>query len=176
MVMNCPGYSKEFDPSLIFRRILVPIDFSPASRHALITACETRARFGSDLHLFVATDAGHGSALRGLGINWGPDGAVHQAEEMLRYFSESICEGMPCIAGHATFGKDIVEGVAETARACGATMVILGTHDRHSPWRTRVERILNSLEIPVLVLKHTEALVGEQAPAATERSTAQPSA
>lgn len=165
MAVNCPGYSREFDPNQIFRRILVPIDFSAAARHALITACEFRCRFGSELHLFVATEPGHGSALRGLGVTWGAEGAVHDAKDRLHFFAESICAGMPCVADHATFGTNLVDGIAETARAIGASLVVLGTHDRHSLLRTRVERILNSLHIPVLVLKHTEDLADQPAPA-----------
>jgi len=166
MVVSCPGHSKEFDPNRIFRRILVPIDFSAASRHALITACEFRCRFGSELHLFVATEPGHASALRGLGVHWGAEGAMQDAKDRLHFFAESICAGMPCVADHATFGTNLIDGIAETAQACGASLVVLGTHDRHSLLRTRVERILNSLHIPVLVLKHTEDLADRPAGAA----------
>lgn len=169
MVMNCPGYSKEYDPTLMFRRILVPIDFSPESRHALITACETRARFGSEIHLFVAPDSAHEPGMRGVGVPWGRDDAVHDAEQMLQYFAESICAGMPCLINHATFGKDLVKGIGEAAKSCGATMVMLGTHDRHSLMRTRTERILNALDIPVLVVK-------DSAPAHTEHAAAAPGA
>lgn len=171
MVMNCPGYSKEYDPTLMFRRILVPIDFSAESRQALITACETRARFGSEIHLFVATDSGNPSGLRGLGVPWGHEDAVHDAERMLRYFAESICEGMPCLINHATYGTDLVKGIGEAAKAADATMVILGTQDKHSLLRTQAERILNALDIPVLVLKHKAATPGETDVAAPGAAT-----
>lgn len=164
MVMNCPGYSDEFDPTLIFRKILVPIDFTPESRHALITACETRKRFGSELHLFVETDPGQSSALRGLGVTWGPDGHEKDAREMLGYFADSICAGTHCLTTHATFGESVVKGIADAAKECGATMVIMGVRDKHSLLRSRAERIVQSLDIPVMLLKHTESLAARPSP------------
>ena len=153
MVMHCPGYSKEFDPTLMFRRILVPVDFSPESRHAVITACEARARFGSEIHLFVTSDYGSTGGLRGLGVTWGHDEVQDDDRRRLKMFAESICDGMPCLQNHARFGGDVIKGIASAATDCGATMVIMGTHDKHSVMRTRTEKILKSLGIPVLVLQ-----------------------
>lgn len=155
MVIDCPGYSQEFDPTTLFRTLLVPIDFTPESRRALITACELRARFGSDIHVFLVRGAG--------GHSWAAANnppsrsAIEQsARDQLRYLGESICEGMPCLINDILFGDDVVHGIANAARACEATMVILAVHPERSMfWRTRAEKIEHALDIPVMVLKGT---------------------
>ena len=171
MVMHCPGYSREFDPTVLFRKILIPIDFSVASRRALITACETRNKFGSEIHLFVERGGGANSGFLGsLGVPWGRDDVEQSGRDQLRYFGESICEGMPCLTNAATYGDDVVHGIADAAKDCGATIVFLPVHEhRNSLFRSRMERIVRSLEVPVLLFKGVEPLA--DAPVADAEST-----
>ena len=161
MAMNCPGYSAEFDPTQMFRDILVPIDFTPESRRALITACELRNRFGSRVHLFVDTDYTDRSALRGIGVPYGHDEAVRNARTQLEHFATSVCQSDHGLQTDAAFGHDVPKDIAEFAAAHGCTMVIMGVHHKHSWFRTRAEKIVRSLTIPVFVLQGQQLVAAE---------------
>ena len=53
MVLEGPGHADEFDPTAIFRTIVVPVDLTPDSRTALITACDLCKQLGGDLRAFL---------------------------------------------------------------------------------------------------------------------------
>lgn len=152
MVMECPGYSREFDPVGVFQKILVPIDFTPESRRALITACEARKQFGSEIHVFAQTRFEPSSALRGLGVVFGRKEAVDEARGRLDSFGQSICNGAHCLTANASFGEDVAQGIVDVVKESGATMVIMGLHQKHTLFRSRAEKIVRMLDVPVLLL------------------------
>jgi nucleotide-binding universal stress UspA family protein len=169
MAIECPGYSQEFKPTEVFERILVPIDFSAESRRALITACETRKQFDSVIHVFVQTNFEPSSALRGLGIEFGKEDAVASARRCLDYLGQSICNGMHCLIENASFGDDVVKGVVDAASKTHATLVIMGLHQNHTLFRSRAEKIMRLLDIPVLLI---QGEVGQPTPAQGAATTA----
>lgn len=158
-ITKCPGFSDEFDPATLFTKILVPIDFSPESRRALITACELRVMTGAELHVFLVRDKGvNDEFIAGLGQPWTETDVEVSARDQLEYFCSSICKGVHCVTGNVTIGEDVVHGVADTARRIGASIVVLAAHEKKAGiFRNRAERIVKELEIPVLVLKGTKS-------------------
>ncbi len=153
MVMHSSG----FDPGLLFRRILVPIDYSSESRHALQTAWELRRLHNGEIHAFVTTDFGQTSGLRGLGVVWGRQDVTEHARERLHRFAEDACGGGTAITDDALFGTDVVRGITQAAEDCEATVVILAVHQHNRFFRSRAEKIVHNLGIPVLVLQGAES-------------------
>lgn len=137
----------------LFRRILVPVDFSAESRLALLAAVALRDGFGGEVHLFVESRPEQASVLRGLGVQWGGSDSERESERMLRYFAESAGVDPAALIQHATWGDDVVGGITDAVAACAASLVVLGVHDRKSFWRTRAERIVKALDVPVLLLQ-----------------------
>jgi nucleotide-binding universal stress UspA family protein len=157
MVMSCPGYSKEFDPSTVFRKILVPIDFSPESRSALITACEMRRHYGSEIHVFLMRGFGENDEfLAGLGQPRRRGDVEESARAQLDMFGRSICSGTPCLVKDVLFGDDVVGGITRAVQDCDATIVILAVHKERSFFRTRAEKVIRELKVPVLLMRAVE--------------------
>jgi hypothetical protein len=126
MVFCCPGFQGDFDPLRIFQRILVPVDFGPESRRAIVTACVLRQQFGSEIHVFHLRAFGiNDEYIRGLGAPWSESDIDRESKNQLRMFGENICKGMPCVYHEAIVGEDVVQGITEAAEKCNATLVIL---------------------------------------------------
>ncbi len=154
MGSNCPGNPDEFDPTGLFRVILVPVDFTPASRQAIITACEMRRRFGSELHAFRLSSFGENDDfIRGLGAPWSESDVTGETRNQLKMFGESICLGSPCIHYETLMGEDVVDGIAKAASDCKATLVLLPVHEEKTLLRSKAEKIARALEIPVMLIR-----------------------
>jgi nucleotide-binding universal stress UspA family protein len=155
MKFNCPGFLSDFDPGAMFLRILVPVDFGPESRRALGLACVFRQNFGSEIHVFHLTAFGiNDDYIRGLGQPWSEADIREESKEQLRMFGESICRGLPCTYHEAIVGDDVVQGIAEAADRCKATLVILPVvHPGRRLLLNRSEKIARAVNAPVLFLK-----------------------
>jgi nucleotide-binding universal stress UspA family protein len=167
MEFCCPGFHGDFDPLRIFQRILVPVDFGPESRRALVTACVLRQQFGSEIHVFHLRAFGiNDEYIRGLGAPWSENDIHRESKEQLRMFGENICKGMPCVYHEAIVGEDVVQGIAEAVGKCKATLVVLPVvHPGKSIFRSRSEKIARAVDVPVLFIKG-EALAATGAPEA----------
>ena len=167
MEFCCPGFHGDFDPLRIFQRILVPVDFGPESRRALVTACVLRQQFGSEIHVFHLRAFGiNDEYIRGLGAPWSENDIHRESKEQLRMFGENICKGMPCVYHEAIVGEDVVQGIAEAVGKCKATLVVLPVvHPGKSIFRSRSEKIARAVDVPVLFIKG-EAVAAPAAPEA----------
>lgn len=138
-----------------FGRILVGLDFSPASRHALEVA---RARFpGAQVRLAHVTDA-RATASLDLGGGLVPTapspgllGTLEQAdEERLRALLQAG-EDAQVLVG------DPVAGVLEAARAWGADLIVVGTHARGAVeyffLGSTAEKLVARSPVPVLTVR-----------------------
>src|SRR5205807_3371311 len=87
--------SQPIDTSATFRRILVPIDFTGASKRALATALELQRRFGSEVCLFHMTELGaNDEFLAGVGGTKATGTElVNEAVGRLQRFVENIFPG-----------------------------------------------------------------------------------
>jgi nucleotide-binding universal stress UspA family protein len=138
-----------------FRRLLVPVDFSPASGRALATALVLRERLGSEVHLFHLTEHGANDeflAGTGAGANT-PGELVEAARARLRRYVDHLFPGRAAdVEVHAHYGTEVARGIARTAEEIGATLVLLAGKPRQSLFRTPIEKIERDLRGDVMVL------------------------
>ncbi|HEY5242634.1 MAG TPA: universal stress protein [Polyangiaceae bacterium] len=143
-------------PITTFERILVPIDFSQASRQALTTALVLQDHLGSEVHLFhLAQPGANAEFLAGSGGVSVPAGElVEDARAHLRTYVDDLFPGRAASVGvHAQVGADLVHGIERVAREIGATLVLLPGRSRGSLFRTNIEKIARDLEGAVLILR-----------------------
>ena len=148
--------------SLVFRKILVPTDFSETAETALYYAKELARQFGAELHLLhVAEDP---MLLAG----WTPMAANPTAEvgaeasalreELKNLFSPEervqLKTGVHVIAGELTgvaISRYAVEGEFE--------LIVMGTHGRgavaHALIGSVAEKVVRSAPCPVLTIRHS---------------------
>ena len=142
-------------PAYSFERILVPVDFTYASRLALGSAVELSKRFGSRIILFHATGASDNDGfLAGTGSSWTVNDIAASACRMLRSFADNQ---VPELAGSFTYDSsahgEVIPSIVNAADRHDATMVVLGTHDdpHHLHFRRTVaERIARELWCSVM--------------------------
>jgi nucleotide-binding universal stress UspA family protein len=142
-----------------FDRILVPVDFSAASRRALATALVLQDCMRSEVHLFHHAEQGSNAEfLAGSGATVAYDGMGKDAEDRLRRFVDNVFPGRSAgVVVHAHGGTGLVEDVEAMAREVGATLVLLSGGSRHGFFRSRIERIARDLDAAVIVLAAEEA-------------------
>lgn len=160
MLVQCPENSTAFDSDAIFRRILVPLDFGPESRHALITACEMRRRFGSEIRLFVVRETARDSVFSfGVTDPWTREDMDRVTRDRLYRLAKEVCDGDPCMKFEAMHGSDVVGAIAKAVRNFQATVVLLPCSGRRTLLRSRAEKIARALDVPVIVLKDLTGVV-----------------
>ncbi|WP_242402920.1 universal stress protein [Deinococcus deserti] len=141
-----------------FERIVVGLDFSPSSLHALDVA---RARFpGAQLLLLHVTDARVTAApdLMGGVTPAAPDPAL------LHTLESADAERLSALAreGEETVQLvgDPVTGILETARNWGAELIVVGTHAQgaleHFFVGSSAEKLVARSPIPVLTVRVNE--------------------
>ncbi len=146
-------------PTVDWKRILCPIDFSDASRAALETAAELAKRFGAMVALF------HAYPVPGYTF---PDGSFVASSKMLdelsgqasRHMEEwkALAEGMG--VGHVEVATAVGEPAQEIlifAKAQHADLIVIGTHGRtglqHALMGSVAERVVRRATSPVLTVR-----------------------
>jgi nucleotide-binding universal stress UspA family protein len=146
-------------PRADWKRILVPIDFSDASRAALEAAAELAKRFSAKVALF------HAYPVPGYTF---PDGSFVASTKMMEELSEQANR-------HLVEWKTLAEGMGvgpvETATAVGepayeivtfakeqdVDLIVLGTHGRtglqHALMGSVAERVVRKAACPVLTVR-----------------------
>jgi len=137
-----------------FERILVPVDFSAASRRALATALVLQDTLQSEVHVFhLAEQGSNAEFLAGSGAMVAYDSLSEDAKGRLRRFVDNVFPGRAAGAVlHAHGGTGLVEDVEAMAREVRATLVILSGGSRHTFFRSRIERIAHDIDAAVIVL------------------------
>ncbi len=151
--------------------ILCPVDFSPASDHALQAAMRLADRLGADLHLvhvyqlpiFVDPD--------GALISGGGDVRTHLSGEAQRLLDERAARH-----GEVKLHEHLAEGlphdeINRVAEEQGATLIVMGTHGRTGLKRMLLgsvaERVVRTSPIPVITIPPPQD--GEEPLAAVRR-------
>jgi nucleotide-binding universal stress UspA family protein len=146
-------------PTVDWKRILCPIDFSDASRAALETAAELAKRFGAMVALF------HAYPVPGYTF---PDGSFVASSKMLdelsgqasRHMEEwkALAEGMG--VGRVEVATAVGEPAQEIlifAKAQNADLIVIGTHGRtglqHALMGSVAERVVRRATTPVLTVR-----------------------
>jgi nucleotide-binding universal stress UspA family protein len=142
---------------LPFRRILVPVDFSAASRAALALAMRIADRWSSEVVLFYAAGGDENDEfLQYTGVPWGRRDEEGEAREHLGLFAEAVVPGSGSrVQVEARRNDDAVEAVLDACARHRPSMVVLGTHPhrRRRIFRTRAERLVRSLPCPVILVR-----------------------
>ncbi len=138
----------------MFDRILVPIDFSAASRRALAAALLMQDRLGSQVDLFHLAEQGANAAfLAGSGAHVTVSDVADDARGRLARFVDNVFPGRAAgVRIHVEVGADLVGAVERAVREAGATLVLLATGSRHTLLRNRVEKVVRKLDAAVMLL------------------------
>lgn len=146
-------------PTVDWKRILCPIDFSDASRAALETAAELAKRFGAMVALF------HAYPVPGYTF---PDGSFVASSKMLdelsgqasRHMAEwkALAEGMGVSRVEvATAVGEPAQEILLFAKAQNADLIVIGTHGRtglqHALMGSVAERVVRRATSPVLTVR-----------------------
>jgi nucleotide-binding universal stress UspA family protein len=139
-----------------FRRILVPVE--PArddARYALGAALELKRRFGSELLLVTFTEFGENEEWsRGLGAEQNLVDLENDTATRLRRFVENVApEAVGNVSIRALEDNEVPRGIERCVSEWGATLVVLTTHGHPGVFRARYERIIQNLDVPVLLLR-----------------------
>jgi nucleotide-binding universal stress UspA family protein len=139
----------------LFARLLVPTDFSSASRRALTVALDVAQRYRSEIVLFhAAGQDANDEFLNSTGVAWGRDDVLSEARAHLQSFVDSVAaEAARAVRIEAVRDEDTVRAVVNAARQYAPSLLILGTQLAHGVLRSRTERICRSVGCPVLVLR-----------------------
>jgi nucleotide-binding universal stress UspA family protein len=144
------------DASTVFARILVPLDFSPACRRAVVVAYDLAKKYGSEVHVFNLARFGENTEfLAGLGAPRSRDDVHRDACAHILDYVQTVVPGAPPFTTcEVAMGDDLVEGVALAARKCRATCLVLAvqTHARRPLFRTRAEKIVRTVTCPVILV------------------------
>jgi nucleotide-binding universal stress UspA family protein len=140
-----------------FERLLVPVDFSSASREAFTLAMRMAEVWKSKVILFYAPGSdGNDEFLDHLGVPWGRGDIVAEAHGQLSRFAETVVPGsMERICIDAMRADDPVRAVEAACERHGPTLIVLGTHprDRRRWTRSRAERIARAVPCPVMLVR-----------------------
>jgi nucleotide-binding universal stress UspA family protein len=145
----------------MFKRILVPVDGSETSLHALRKACALAQESGGELRLVHVLD--RGAYLTGYDVG-GASGALFEA---LQSSARSILSDAQAAAQAAgvkadtvlasELGSSLGEAVAAAATAWQADVIVVGTHGRSGPSRlllgSGADQVIRLAPVPVLVIR-----------------------
>ncbi len=150
----------------MFKRILVPVDGSPASQHALAMAAGLARESGGRLHVVhVLEDVSYLTGYDPWGANAG------ELFRVLRESGQRVIDEAQAQARAAgveadavlvdELGKRLDSTVAELATAWKADLVVVGTHGRRGMSRLMLgsgaEQIIRTAPVPVLVAREAQA-------------------
>jgi nucleotide-binding universal stress UspA family protein len=148
-----------------FERLLVPIDFSSASREAFTVAMRMAEVWKSKVILFYAPGSdGNDEFLDHTGVPWGRDDVVAEAHGQLSRFAETVVPGSRdriCI--DSMRADDAVRAVEAACERHSPSLVVLGTHprDRRRWTRSRAERIARAVPCPVMMVRGAPEAVAD---------------
>jgi nucleotide-binding universal stress UspA family protein len=149
-----------FDPHLKMERILVPVDFTPASLHALRYAAQMAKKFGGTITLLHVVDCGV--------LSDGMDKSmlVKSSEEVAREAAVQLKELAAGEIGQISHSTEVRVGkpseeIIRAAEALGSDMVILAVHEykglQRIIHRHTSKHIEKEAHCPVLTLHCDEA-------------------
>lgn len=150
----------------MFKRILVPVDGSEASKYALHTAIEMARALGGQLRLIhVLEDAAY---LAGYDATGAAAGELYRATRDSGAQILQEAAGMVQAAGMQAeaifvdqFGERLPKAVADAAAQWPADLIVVGTHGRRGLSRLMLgsgaEQIIRMAPVPVLVAREPSA-------------------
>ena len=147
--------------SLVFRKILVPTDFSETAETALYYAKELARQFGAELHLLhVGEDpmllAGWSMLASGPASDVGEEAAVlrEQLKDLLTADDQKLLK----TEVHVILGQPTGVAISRYAVEGEFELIVMGTHGRgalaHTLMGSVAEKVVRSAPCPVLTIRH----------------------
>ena len=142
-----------------FKSILVPTDFGEAANQAIDVAMILATKFESKLTLLHAYTIPYPSYGYGDGLLWPVDDLSRAAKKELDDTLRKTKERCPKIEGVLVCGEPW-DQILETAKSCGADLIVMGTHGRRGFSRVFLgsvaEKVVRLSPIPVLTVSSKE--------------------
>ncbi len=149
----------------MFKHILVPVDGSDTSNKALVAALQLAREGGGRVRIVHVLD----ELAYFTGYEYSADvfdAARGSAQKVLDdAMAIAMASGVP--ADHRLLeapGQRLGEVVADEARACGADLVVVGTHGRRGVGRillgSGAEQVIRMAPVPVLAVRSAQAPAG----------------
>ncbi|HVE53974.1 MAG TPA: universal stress protein [Ramlibacter sp.] len=146
----------------MFQRILVPVDGSDPSQHALQTACRLAAEHKGQLRLVHVMD--RKAYLTGYDPAGAGSGALYEAlnSSGRKILAESVAAARAAGATADTLmvdelGTRLGDAIARAATDWNADLIVVGTHGRSGPSRlllgSGAEQVIRLAPVPVLVTR-----------------------
>lgn len=146
----------------MFKRILVPVDGSEPSQHALQTAGRMAAESGGQLRVLHVMD--RAAYLTGYDPSGAASGALYDAmssgarQVLADAEAQARGAGVPVDSAMINeLGTRLGDAVAQAAKDWGADLIVVGTHGRSGPSRlllgSGAEQIIRLAPVPVLVTR-----------------------
>lgn len=144
------------------KRILVPVDFSPLSRKALLYAARLAQQFNADLDLFHAVEPEIPPAFDGYMIAPPPisNGATSRGTgQMKALVTAAHCAGAERVKSTVRCGLAAFE-IVEAAKEFDVDLIVIATHGytgwKHFAIGSTAERVVRAAPCPVLVVREKE--------------------
>jgi nucleotide-binding universal stress UspA family protein len=143
------------------RRVLVPVDFSPHSDHAVAYAIRLAANLGASLELLHVVENPY------LSVVWSPEVSMPDVTGVLETLADDVQERLAIIAAAARAQGVRTSGTVAVGTPAGAIvghagiaradLIVMGTHGRtglsHVLLGSVAERVLREAPCPVLTIK-----------------------
>jgi universal stress protein A len=144
------------------KRILVPVDFSPLSKKALLYAARFAQQFPAELHLLHVVEPEIPPAFDGFMIAPPPisNGATaSSAGRMKGWVTSARTAGVAEVASAVRPGLAAFE-IVEAAKELDVDLIVIGTHGytgwKHFAIGSTAERVVRAAPCPVLVVREKE--------------------
>ena len=147
--------------SLVFRKILVPTDFSETAETALSYAVQLARQFGGELHVMhVCEDPMQLAAWPVLSSGSAPE--VGEEAAALRAELKNLLRAADPVPGkaevHVIVGQPTGLAISQYAAEHEFDLIVMGTHGRgalaHILMGSVAEKVVRSAPCPVLTIRH----------------------
>ncbi len=145
--------------------ILVPLDGSPTAQRGFAEAQTLAKKLGAALRLLYVVDAqmlvtqvGAYVPIEGLLTDWQAAGEKLMAEAV----AEARAAGLQADSVvRCEVGQRVSDAILQEAKACGARLIVMGTHGRRGLRRMALgsdaEQVLRESPVPVLLVRNPDA-------------------
>ena len=148
-------------PTFRLKRILVPIDFSPASENAFRYALHCAGKLSAELTLLHVLEPASSPSFAGIpGVPTFAETDLSRTEENLRTLVASTRNGSVSRIRWATRAGVPSHEIVEMAKEADIDLIIIATHGNTS-WKhfcigSTSERVVRAAPCPVLVVREKE--------------------
>jgi universal stress protein A len=148
--------------AISLKRILVPVDFSPLSKKALLYAARLAQQFGAEVNLFHVVEPEIPPAFDGYMI--APpavsNGSSAACAGRMKTLANSVrSTGVPRVNSIVRCGLASIE-IVEAAKQFDVDLIVIATHGytgwKHFAIGSTAERVVRAAPCPVLVVREKE--------------------